>query len=129
MRGSRDAPANQGEPHGRIASPGVGTLAASEGDESDTVVKHATLCRLESRGRRESPRGEMLQTCVYGYYIRNGKTSHVNAKHGDVTDPTDDMTPRLLITLVFILGIVIAVISTLLLRYIGALSTDPTGEL
>lgn len=71
----------------------------------------------------------MLPTCVYGYYIRNGKTSHVNAKHRDVTDPTDDMTPRLLITLVFILGIVIAVISTLLLRYIGALSTDPTGEL
>ncbi|EGI66863.1 PREDICTED: adenosine monophosphate-protein transferase FICD homolog [Acromyrmex echinatior] len=66
----------------------------------------------------------MLPACFYDYYVHNGKTSHVNVKRGDASDPTGGMIPKLFIPIVFILGIVIAVISTLLSKYLGGLSTD-----
>ncbi|KAG5348336.1 FICD transferase, partial [Acromyrmex charruanus] len=66
----------------------------------------------------------MLPACFYDYYVHNGKTSHVNVKRGDATDPTGGMIPKLFIPVVFILGIIIAVISTLLSKYLGGLSTD-----
>jgi len=69
----------------------------------------------------------MLPACFYDYYVHNGKTSYVNVKRGDATDPTGGMIPKLFIPVVFIL--VIAVISTLLSKYLGGLSTDSTGEL
>ncbi|KAG5315667.1 FICD transferase, partial [Pseudoatta argentina] len=66
----------------------------------------------------------MLPACFYDYYVHNGKTSHVNVKRGDATDPTGGMIPKLFIPIIFILGIIIAVISTLLSKYLGDLSTD-----
>lgn len=92
---------------------------------SDRVDKHATLFRPEW-DRREPPRGEMLPACVYGCYIHYAKAPHMNAKRGDATDSAYDMTPKLFVPLIVILGITIAVISTLLSRYIDA---DSTGEL
>lgn len=68
----------------------------------------------------------MLPTCVYGYYVHHAKAAHMNAKRGDATGSGYDMTPRLLVPLVVILGITIAVISTLVSRYID---TDSTGKL
>ncbi|XP_071650066.1 protein adenylyltransferase Fic isoform X2 [Temnothorax longispinosus] len=91
---------------------------------SDTVDKHATFCRPE-RDRRVQ-RGEMLPAFVYGCYVRHGKASHVKApaRRGDATGSTYDMPLRLLVPFVFILGIAIAVISTLVSRYIDVDSTE-----
>lgn len=136
------APANQIEPHGRITSAGVRCRRRERPRRSetsamrcvtwyvctcDTVDKHATFCRPK-RDCRKLPRGGMLPAWFYDYYVHNGKTSHVNVKRGDATDSTGGMTPKLFIPVVFVLGIVIAVISTFLSKYIGGLSTDSTGE-
>ena len=73
----------------------------------------------------------MLPAWIHGCYVRShGKTSHVNAKRGDATDPTDTtgMSPRLLVT--FLIITIVVVVSTLLSRYIGGhLSANSTGEL
>jgi len=67
----------------------------------------------------------MLPACVYGCYVRNGKTSHMNRKRRDATD---DMTPKLIGPFIFIFGIIVAIISTLLSKYISTLSNS-TGKL
>ncbi|KAL6256369.1 hypothetical protein P5V15_012485 [Pogonomyrmex californicus] len=72
----------------------------------------------------------MLSAWIHDYYAHY---IHVNVKRGDVARSTDDMTPKRLVSLVFILGIAVAGISTLLSKYIlGVLSTDfqskPLGE-
>ncbi|KAH0955025.1 hypothetical protein HN011_004291 [Eciton burchellii] len=58
----------------------------------------------------------------YGNYMQYAKTIHVNAGCKDVTNA---MTPnRLIVSLVFISGIAVAVIVTLLSQYICGLSSD-----
>ncbi|XP_032668165.1 protein adenylyltransferase Fic [Odontomachus brunneus] len=65
----------------------------------------------------------MSPACAYEYYIMHcTKTSHVNAKRKDATD--DAMTPNRLVSLVFISGVAVAIIGTLLLQYLFNLSTD-----
>ncbi|KAL0112398.1 hypothetical protein PUN28_012031 [Cardiocondyla obscurior] len=59
----------------------------------------------------------MLPTWIYRYCVHYAKATHVNARR---RDDTYDMTPKLLVPLVIILGIAIAVISTLLTKYISA---------
>ncbi|XP_012527174.1 protein adenylyltransferase Fic [Monomorium pharaonis] len=72
----------------------------------------------------------MLPAWIHGCYVRShGKTSHVNAKRGDATDPTDTtgMSPRLLVT--FLIITIVVVVSTLLSRYIGGhLSANSTEQ-
>ncbi|XP_011169244.1 protein adenylyltransferase Fic [Solenopsis invicta] len=66
---------------------------------------------------------------IHDCRVCHGKTSHVNAKRGDATDSTDDMTPRFVLPVVSILVITIVVIvSTLLSRYVGDLSIDATEQ-
>ncbi|XP_011872296.1 PREDICTED: adenosine monophosphate-protein transferase FICD homolog isoform X2 [Vollenhovia emeryi] len=66
----------------------------------------------------------MLPACVYGYFVRHAEAPYVNAKRGDAAASTCDMTPRLLVPLAIVLGITIAVISTLLSGYIDADSAE-----
>lgn len=65
----------------------------------------------------------MLSAYAYEHYIIHcTKTSYVNVKRKNATD--DTMTPNRLVSFVFISGIAVAVIVTLLLQYIFHLSTD-----
>lgn len=60
------------------------------------------------------------------HYLHYAKVVYVNTADKDVTDV---MTPnRLVVSLVFVSGIAVAVIGTLLSQYIRGLSTDFIGE-
>ncbi|EZA59011.1 hypothetical protein DMN91_011313 [Ooceraea biroi] len=60
-------------------------------------------------------------------YVRYARTVHVSARRKDAL--TDEMTPnRLTVSLVFVSGIAVAVIGTLLSQYLRGLSTDFTGQ-
>lgn len=68
----------------------------------------------------------MLPAFAYKYYVHYAKATHVNAERKDATDA---MTPnRVVVSLVFVSGIVVAVICTLLSQYIRDLSTDFTRQ-
>ncbi|EFN76317.1 adenosine monophosphate-protein transferase Fic [Harpegnathos saltator] len=65
----------------------------------------------------------MLPAYAYEYYVMHWpKTSHVNVKRKDATNNT--MTPNRLVSFVFISGIVVAIVGTLLLQYIFNWSTN-----